>query len=848
MLISALVAIVVATFLWAAYRTVEQTLIRGGTARAVSSSHQLAESLSGSIPQLLTSTRRLGADPRILAFIRNPGPETADAIRTVLVNGSTPQLVRRFEIWSTDGRLLLEIASERTGEAAGLRTYPPGQRPVKPGISELKAAGEFAFVEIDAEIHEGSSSGPLVGYFRRFGEISSNTLLNRLLGDEAQLKVGTPGGIWSDFSVVVPPPPAGGSGAPGEYADEHGMRWIGAMEKIDGVPWSVWIGYPRPVVVAPAQAFLQRMTLIAFLVVAVGAVLARVVAARITRPLGALSSAAEKIAAGDYSGRVSIPRQDEIGRLGDAFNAMTVKLERDLAGREAAENALREREGSFRALFASNPLAMWVYDSNTLQFLEVNGVAIERYGYSRDEFLAMRITDIRPEEDIPRLIADLANPRQPWTHTRGWRHRLKSGQIIDVEVFSHVLTYGGHSAVLVVVQDVTERRRIEAQFLQSQKMEAIGQLTGGVAHDFNNLLTAILGYCDLLADALPAGTQGRADLQEIRKAGESAASLTSRLLSFSRKQIIEPKVLDLNAIVTETGRMLERIVGEDIAIELRLGADLGRVRADLGQIQQVLVNLVVNARDAMPAGGKLTIETDNIYLDEPYANTHLATTPGDYVVLVVSDTGVGMPPEVQAHVFEPFFTTKQAGKGSGLGLASVYGIVKQSGGSIWIYSEPGHGSTFKIYLPRLDAPLTVTAPPSGQVDAGSTATILVVEDNDAILSLTRRILEGAGFTLLSAASGAEALRTAEVHRRPIDLLLSDVIMPEQSGPALSIELQAMHPEMRVLYMSGYTDDAIVRHGIIESTTAFIQKPFSPDALLTKVRAVLAEPSPGQSPA
>ena len=217
MLISALVAIVVATFLWAAYRTVEQTLIRGGTDRAVSSSHQLAESLSGSIPQLLTSTRRLGADPRILAFIRNPGPETADAIRTVLVNGSTPQLVRRFEIWSTDGRLLLEIASERTGEAAGLRTYPPGQRPVKPGISELKAAGEFAFVEIDAEIHEGSSSGPLVGYFRRFGEISSNTLLNRLLGDEAQLKVGTPGGIWSDFSVVVPPPPAGGSGAPGEY-------------------------------------------------------------------------------------------------------------------------------------------------------------------------------------------------------------------------------------------------------------------------------------------------------------------------------------------------------------------------------------------------------------------------------------------------------------------------------------------------------------------------------------------------------------------------------------------------------------------------------------------------------
>ena len=214
----------------------------------------------------------------------------------------------------------------------------------------------------------------------------------------------------------------------------------------------------------------------------------------------------------------------------------------------------------------------------------------------------------------------------------------------------------------------------------------------------------------------------------------------------------------------------------------------------------------------------------------------------------VADTGVGMPPEVQAHVFEPFFTTKQAGKGSGLGLASVYGIVKQSGGSIWIYSEPGHGSTFKIYLPRLDAPLTVTAPPSGQVDAGSTATILVVEDNEAILSLTRRILEGAGFTLLSAASGAEALRTAEVHRRPIDLLLSDVIMPEQSGPALSIELQAMHPEMRVLYMSGYTDDAIVRHGIIESTTAFIQKPFSPDALLTKVRAVLAEPSPGQSSA
>jgi PAS domain S-box-containing protein len=388
-------------------------------------------------------------------------------------------------------------------------------------------------------------------------------------------------------------------------------------------------------------------------------------------------------------------------------------------------------------------------------------------------------------------------------------------------------------------RDVTEQRRLEEQFRQAQKMEAVGQLAGGIAHDFNNLLTAILGNTQLLLRDLPPADAMRADVEEIRKASERAATLTRQLLAYSRRQMLQPEILDLTVVVAEMDRMLRRLIGEHIALVTVLAPDLGRVRADPSQVEQVLVNLAVNARDAMPAGGKLTIETANVELDDAYAAAHLGAAPGPYVMLAVTDTGTGMDATVRAHLFEPFFTTKEVGKGTGLGLATVYGIVKQSGGHISVYTEPGHGSSFKVYLPRT-APATPPAAPAAPRPpaARGSETILIVEDDPAVLALSSRALEAQGYTVLAAADGTAALRIVERHGGPIHLLLTDVVMPGMSGREVAEQLAARRAGIRMLYMSGYPGDAVVHRGALAPGSAFLQKPFTPDGLARKVRDVL----------
>jgi hypothetical protein len=386
--------------------------------------------------------------------------------------------------------------------------------------------------------------------------------------------------------------------------------------------------------------------------------------------------------------------------------------------------------------------------------------------------------------------------------------------------------------------DVTERHTLEEQFHQAQKMEAVGRLAGGVAHDFNNLLTVILGFCELSIGDLEPGDPRRADIEEIRKAGERAAGLTRQLLAFSRKQIIEPIVLDLNLIATDMRPMLCRLIGEDVKVVLALRPDLAPVRADRGQVEQVVMNLAVNARDAMLKGGILTIETANVELDEHYAKTHQTVKPGAYVALTVSDTGTGMTPEVQARLFEPFFTTKEVGKGTGLGMATVYGIVTRSGGSVGVYSEIGKGTSFKVYFPRADAAEIVLAgaPPVAPVRVG-TQTVLVVEDEEGLRELAKRLLQRQGYTVLVAANADEALRLFEAHQS-IDVILTDVVMPGASGPELTRQLVEQRPALRVIYMSGYTEDAIVQHGVLKPGIAFLNKPFNSETLGTKIREVL----------
>jgi CheY-like chemotaxis protein len=370
-------------------------------------------------------------------------------------------------------------------------------------------------------------------------------------------------------------------------------------------------------------------------------------------------------------------------------------------------------------------------------------------------------------------------------------------------------------------------------------MEAVGRLAGGVAHDFNNLLTIINGFAALLSRQTSAEDPRHEQLKEILTAGETAASLTRQLLAFSRRQLLEPRVLGLNSVVADIENMLRHLIGEDVELVTTLQPDLGRVKVDPGQIEQVIMNLVVNARDAMPQGGKLLIETSDVEIDEDYVRSHAPMLPGKYVMMAVSDTGCGMDLETQAHIFEPFFTTKEEGRGTGLGLATVYGIVKQSGGFIWVYSEPGRGSTFKIYFPRVEEvlPTAKTVKVRAQRVEGS-KTVLVVEDEAGVRSLVCQALAAHGYKVLEAAGAARALKISKQHTQPIDLLLTDVVMPRTSGKELAKRLSSLHPETKVLYMSGYTDDAVVRLGLSEGGTPFLQKPFGPDALLLKVHEVL----------
>jgi signal transduction histidine kinase len=387
-----------------------------------------------------------------------------------------------------------------------------------------------------------------------------------------------------------------------------------------------------------------------------------------------------------------------------------------------------------------------------------------------------------------------------------------------------------------------EHKQVQSQLFQSQKMEAIGQLAGGVAHDFNNLLTVINGYSQMMLERKIPDDPDRKCLEEIFKAGERAAALTRQLLAFSRRQVLTLRVLDLNAIIAGMHTMLRRLIGEDIDLVSVPARDLGNVKVDSGQMEQVILNLALNARDAMPKGGKLTIETANVDLDESYTPKHATVKPGPHVMLAVSDTGIGLDPETQNHIFEPFFTTKEQGKGTGLGLSTVYGIVKQSGGSIWVYSERGRGATFKIYLPRVDEPAKINEPAEAPPELSeATETILLVEDDASVRMLVRQTLEMKGYRVLEAENGVEALWVSEQRTETIHLMVTDVIMPEIGGRILAEQLAVKRPEMKVLYMSGYTDDAVIRHGVLELNSAFIQKPFGPDALARKVREVLDAP-------
>jgi two-component system cell cycle sensor histidine kinase/response regulator CckA len=475
-------------------------------------------------------------------------------------------------------------------------------------------------------------------------------------------------------------------------------------------------------------------------------------------------------------------------------------------------------------------------DLRSFKLVATNPAAAHSLGVRSEDVLGKRM-----DEAFPHMLATEL-PRQYWEVIISGQGRdlgdVRYGDaIFAVKVFPVPVDCAG-----VSFEDITERRRLESQLLQAQKMDAIGNLAGGVAHDFNNALGVILGYTELLLRQ--ADDKHREKLEQILKATQHASGLTRQLLAFSRKQIADPRVVDLNALLSDLEKMLGRVIGEDIDLAIVPGADLGRVKADPGQLEQVVMNLCVNARDAMPDGGVLRIETANAELDAHPAAADEAVTPGRYVMLAVSDGGAGIDPQIRSRIFEPFFTTKPPGKGTGLGLATVHGIVKQAGGYVWVYSEPGHGTTFKIYLPRVDDDAAARDTET-EMPLRGWETILLVEDEEALRAIAREILEEHGYRVIEAAGANEALEAAHRHPEPIELVITDVVMPGMNGRMLAEALVAARPELRVLYMSGYTDDVIAHRGVLEPGALFLEKPFTVQALLSRVRAALGEREIGE---
>jgi len=515
---------------------------------------------------------------------------------------------------------------------------------------------------------------------------------------------------------------------------------------------------------------------------------------------------------------------------------------RDVTERKCAEAASRESEGRYRAFFEASADGIVIADHETRLFRYANRAMHRMLGYAEGELLALGVVDIHPKEALETIEASL-------TAQAGGAEAVetdlpclrKDGTIFPADITASALTVDGRKCHVAMFRDVTEKLRLKGELLQSQKIESVGRLAGGVAHDFNNILTAINGYTSLVLEGLPGDDQKRADLSEVLAAGERGARLTKQLLAFSRKQILDPQNLDMNAAIGATVNMLKRLIGDEVKLETHLAAQPCLVMVDAGQLDQVILNLAINARDAMLKGGTLTFETGIVDPDEEFWARHPDLPRGPLVCLGALDTGCGMTSEVKSHLFEPFFTTKEKGKGTGLGLSTVYGIVKQSGGALEVESAPNRGTTFRIFLPRVDALLPARHRVEGIVRRGS-ETVLLVDDDDSIRRVVERVLVLQGYTVLTAASGPEALAVLERHGRPVDLLLTDVVMRGMSGRELARTIAVKDMARRTLFISGYTDDAIVAHGVLEAGLSFMYKPFLPDTLLQKLREVLDSPA------
>ena len=975
LLICGLILGVLSIYTALAYQQVRRGAISNASDRLLGVSRQLSELLGTSIQQLRVLTQAVAEDPATIAYIRTPNDQTQLELLARFRRLVEPAISRSgVELWDAAGRRMIatDDSFPQIDPAATLELIHSLADSQPAAVKWIRLEAGKAYFSVIARVPGVTGPGRYVVQRRRVTDSDSapNPVV-AMIGFDSHILLGNSrGDVWTDFVRQTAGPPIDWLKARGtvEFQRPKVGTVLAAVTPLRDTPWTLIVEFPLTTILAPVRSMLWQLIAADVALMLLAALGAWILSGTLTKPLAALANAAEALSGGDYTRHVAVDRADEFGAVGIAFNRMASRV---TDSRLALENIVRElgaSERRYRSIFDANPQPVWVYDLETLEFLAVNDAAIQHYGFSRDEFLAMTIERIRPPELVTALRQNIAELGTRGVHNEVWRHRTKAGVFKDMEVQSQMLIFEDRPARIVLANDVTERQRaadlvlaaqlrlqrviassgavifelriagadspalewisdnvtailgydvkatyapdwwservhpddrarlnrergqslesdgaheyrfrhqngeyrwlreerrirrddagvpievvgawlditthrqLELQLRHSQKMEAVGRLAGGVAHDFNNLLTVIVAECDLSLAAVRDGeAPSMESFEEIKRAADRAAILTRQLLTFSRQQLIEPVSLNVNDVVTNVDKMLLRLIGEDIAWTVALGEAVGFAVADRGQLEQVLVNLVVNARDAMPNGGKLLLETAVVNIDAEYAATHPDATVGPHIMVAISDTGSGMTEEVKSHLFEPFFTTKESGKGTGLGLATCYAIVRQFSGHIGIESEDGRGTIVRVYLPQSRVPALTVTPIHGTPIAGGKETILLVEDEAQVRRLTARILVTSGYHVLQAATAEEALALFEEHTGPVDLLLTDVVLPKMNGRVLADRIRAERPGLRILLTSGYSDDVILQTQLMDHHLALLPKPFSREGLLKKVRESL----------
>jgi signal transduction histidine kinase/CheY-like chemotaxis protein len=861
-------ATVIVSFGLVSYGEMRWAAIRASSDRLQSVTRQLAGMLATSGSTLRTTLVAIGEDPAVRAYARHPaGPLERDALAVLAPLANPATAITDVELWSVDGRRLLTTSPAVAplpvaASATVVASLSAGKSSaVGPFIADGKSVGYPIVARVtDA----GSVVGFIVQRRRLSGASNEGQQLRSMIGSGAQIFAGNRGGdVWTDFATRVEPPPlvARGDTNAGHVSQYRRMATgtvLATAEPIAGTPWALLIEFPRADALRHVHSVLWGIVTLALIILLAATIVGWRLSRRFTRPLAELGAAAEAISAGDYSHRLNASRSDEVRAVAEAFNRMNESI---TTGRAALQSKAEEAAASERRLqgvIASSGAVLyelrvgerdvaldWMSDSVTRML-----------GYTIDDARAPSwwMDNVHPADRDglhDRVFAWRKGSAEADAHSvREYRFRDAMGKYHWIRDEQRVFRANGNgkgatasasgamsARVVGAWLDISDQRNLEEQYRHAQKMEAVGTLAGGVAHDFNNLLTVIMSYATLHLAAHKDDADAD-DLEEIVAATQRATALTRQLLTFSRKAIVQRQPVNVSAVVAGMESMLRRLMTVHVKLVTRLNPDLGIVLADPSQIEQILMNLVVNANDAMPDGGTLAIETQIVQLDADYARTHAEVQPGPYVMLAVTDTGVGIDATTIEKIFEPFFTTKEVGRGTGLGLATVYAIAKELGGHVWVYSEPGHGAAFKIYLPQTAGHLEADEKRLSRRPTPRGGTALLVEDDETVRKAVRRMLERLGYGVLEASDGEAGLGIAAAHTGTLNVVVTDLMMPRMNGGEFATKLVASRPDVRVVFTSGYTDDAVIRRGLVSPAHVFLQKPFTGEQLAAAIKTLV----------